>query len=81
MGSLSVEVKEVQDRFIQEKRDAHRKEAKKNRYIKEGQCMPKWSRTPQKNQATIDFGDSCWGSPVHRTKRGMNYLTTTELET
>lgn len=30
-------VKEVQDRFIQEKRDAHRKEAKKNRYIKEGQ--------------------------------------------
>ncbi|CAK9022339.1 Ribosome biogenesis protein BMS1 homolog (Ribosome assembly protein BMS1 homolog) [Durusdinium trenchii] len=30
-------VKEVQDRFIQEKRDAHMKEAKKNRHVKEGQ--------------------------------------------
>ncbi|CAJ1330640.1 unnamed protein product [Effrenium voratum] len=30
-------VKEVRDRFIQEKREAHRKEAKKKRYISEGQ--------------------------------------------
>lgn len=30
-------VKDVQDRYIQEKRDAHMKEAKKKRYVKEGQ--------------------------------------------
>ena len=78
IGSLSVEVKEVQDRFIQEKRDAHRKEAKKNRYIKEGQCMPKWSRTPQKTKPRLTL-EIFVGFPRFTEKKGE--WTTTELGT
>ena len=70
MGSLSVEVKEVQDRFIQEKRDAHRKEAKKNRYIKEGQCMPKWSRTPPKKPSHDWLWRFLLGFPGSPNKKG-----------